>query len=62
MIHYELYLPEGNFTGVIPKPYVTALSGETYKYAGGGRKTRRKKLQKRATKFRKTKSRKYKHK
>jgi hypothetical protein len=50
MIHYALYPPEGNFTGVIPKPSVTALSGETYKYAGGGRKSRK---QKRITKSKK---------
>ena len=48
MIQYELYPVEGNFTGVIPKPYVTALGGESYKYVGG-RKSRRKKSQKRKT-------------
>jgi len=51
MIHYTLYPPEGNFTGVIPKPSVTALRGETYKYAGGGGKSRK---QKRITKSKKS--------
>jgi hypothetical protein len=49
MIHYELYPHEGNFTGVIPKPYVTALGGESYKYVGG-RKSRRKNMTKRTKK------------
>ena len=49
MIHYELYPQEGNFTGVIPKPYVTALGGESYKYVGG-RKSRRKNTKKRTQK------------
>ena len=64
MIHYELYPPEGNFTGIIPKPYVTALGGESYKYVGG-RKSRRKnitnrskKIAKRSKKIAKTRSKK----
>jgi len=45
-ITYELYSPdEGPYLGVIPKEYVTALGGETYKYAspmsGGAKKSRR---------------------
>ena len=37
-ITYDLY--SSSDVGVIPKPYVTALGGETYKYesTGGGRK------------------------
>ena len=58
-ITYELYSPdEGPYLGVIPKEYVTALGGETYKYAspmsGGAKKSRRRRTSSRRKKNRKT--------
>lgn len=43
-ITYELYSPDGMYPGVIPKEYVVAAGGETYKYASsrGGKKMTRK--------------------
>jgi len=54
MIQYELYPVEGNFTGVIPKPYVTALGGESYKYVGGRKSRRKSQKRKTITKTRKS--------
>lgn len=45
-ISYELYSPDGMYPGVIPKEYVSAAGGETYKYTssrGGGKKMKTKK-------------------
>ena len=52
MISYELYPVQGNYTGVIPLPHVTALGGESYKYESKyiGGKSRRKKLQRKTLK------------
>lgn len=62
-ITYDTYSPEGVSTGVIPKEYVAALGGETYKYASSGGKPRSKTLRRRRTtalrkKNRKTRARK----
>ena len=62
-ITYELYSPdEGPYLGVIPKEYVTALGGETYKYAspmsGGAKKSRRRRTSSRQKKHRRTRARK----
>ena len=45
-ITYDLYSLTD--TGIIPKPYVSALGGETYKYesAGGARKKKSRKARK----------------
>ena len=45
-ITYDLY--SSTDIGVIPKPYVTALGGETYKYesTGGARKKKSRKIRK----------------
>lgn len=62
-ITYELYSPEeGPYLGVIPKEYVTALGGETYKYAspmsgGGSRRCKKRTLRKKNRKTRVRKSR-----
>ena len=62
-ITYDTYSPEGPSVGVIPKEYVAALDGETYKYASSGGKPRSKTLRRRRTttlrkKNRKTRARK----
>lgn len=53
-ITYQAYSPEeGPYLGVIPKEYVAALGGETYKYASSGGKPRSKTLRRRTSVLRK---------
>ena len=52
-ITYDTYSPEGPSVGVIPKEYVAALGGETYKYASSGGKPRSKTLRRRTSVLRK---------
>ena len=43
--------PNSPYAGVIPQPYVSSLSGESYKYASkGGRRNNSSKKQRRRTK------------
>ena len=63
-ITYELYPPDdGMYPGVVPREYVTALGGETYKYAaskGGSKKSAKKRTTKKRT-TRKRRTRKITH-